>query len=109
MDNKGTEDYTFYRDSAIHRFKVAFELMWETAKLFLEKEGIIRRSPRTCIRELFSAGFIQEKEARELLKMIDYRNMTVHTYNEETAEEIFGKLPLYVDLFKNTFVKLRDR
>jgi len=108
VNNKGTEDYTFYRDSAIQRFEIAFELMWKTVKLFLEKEGIICRSLRTCIRELFSAGFIQEKEARELLKMIDYRNMTVHTYNEETAEEIFRKLPLYVDLFKNTFVKLKN-
>ena len=107
MNNKGTEDYTFYRDSAIQRFEIAFELMWKTVKLFLEKEGIICRSPRTCIRELFSAGFIQEEEARELLRMIDYRNMTVHTYDEEIAEEIFKKLPLYVDLFRSTFLKLK--
>ena len=108
INSKGTEDYTFYRDSAIHRFKVAFELMWKTVKLFLEKEGIICRSPRTCIRELFSAGFIQGKEAQELLKMIDYRSMTVHTYDEETAEEIFGKLLLYVDLFRSVFKNLRN-
>jgi len=49
--------------------------MWKTIKLFLEKEGIICRSPRACIRELFSAGYIHEENARELLRMIDYRNM----------------------------------
>ncbi len=106
-DSRTAEEYTLYRDSAIHRFKVAFELMWKTIKLFLEEEGIICRSPRTCIRELFSAGFIQEEEARELLRMIDYRNMTLHTYNEDIAEEIFKKLPLYVDMFRNTFLKLK--
>ena len=43
MNNKSTEDYTFYRDSAIQRFEIAFEFMWKTIKLFLEKEGIIVR------------------------------------------------------------------
>ena len=40
------------------------------------------------------SGYITEKDAAILLKMIDDRNMT--TYHEEVAEIIFGQLNLYV-------------
>ena len=67
-----------------------------SVKALLEREGIICRSPRTCFRELFSAGLIDEETVRELLKMVEDRNLTVHTYREEVAEEIFNRLPGYL-------------
>ncbi|WP_456397902.1 HI0074 family nucleotidyltransferase substrate-binding subunit, partial [Desulfurobacterium sp.] len=84
--SKNTEDYPFFRDSAIQRFEFTFEIMWKTIKLFLEKEGIICRSPRSCIREFFSTGYITEDDTRKLLQMIEDRNATVHTYKETVAE-----------------------
>ena len=93
-------DYPFFRDSAVQRFEFTFELMWKLIKAFLEGEGITCRSPKGCIRELFSAGFIDEELARALLKMVKDRNLTVHTYREEGAEELFGRLPNHVGALK---------
>ena len=70
--------------------------MWKFSKALLEREGVTCRSPRGCVRELLSAGFIDEETARLLLKMVGDRNLTVHTYREEVAEEIFGRLPGYL-------------
>ncbi len=93
---KTFSDYPFFRDSAIQRFEFTFEIAWKFVKTLLEREGIICRSPRTCFREFFSTGFIDEETARELLKMVEDRNLTVHTYREEVAEEIFSRLPGYL-------------
>jgi len=99
---KNTSEYPFYRDSAIQRFEFTFEIMWKTLKVFLEREGIICRSPRSCIRELFSAGFISEKGTMHLhlLQMLEDRNLTVHTYRESIAEEIFERLPSHVNILR---------
>ncbi len=93
---KKASDYAFFRDSAIQRFEFTFEIAWKFVKALLEREGIICRSPRTCFKELFSAGFIDEETARELLKMVEDRNLTVDTYREKVAEEIFNRLPGYL-------------
>ena len=109
-EREGSSEYSFYRDSAIQRFEFTFEVMWKVIKIFLEKEGIICRSPRGCIREFFSAGYISEEEAREMLNMVDDRNLTVHAYNEEIAEDIFSRLTEYLKVFEsllNRFKKLK--
>ncbi len=92
--------YEFFRDSAIQRFESTVEIMWKALKGYLEEmEGITCRSPKSCIRDFFSAGYPTENEARDLLLMIDDRNRTVHTYHEGVAEDIFKRLGLYISLF----------
>jgi len=101
IKSKGTKDYEFFRDSTIQRFEFSVEIMWKSIKKFLEtQEGITCRSPKSCIRELFSVGLISEKETVKLLKVIDDRNRTVHTYHEEIAEEIFRNITHYIPLMK---------
>ena len=88
-------DYPFFRDSALQRFEFTVEAFWKYLKEFLKvQEGKICNSPKSCIREYMGSGYITEKDAAILLKMIDDRNMT--TYHEEVAEIIFGQLNLYV-------------
>ena len=88
-------DYPFFRDSAIQRFEFTVEAFWKYLKEFLKvQEGKICNSPKSCIREYMGSGYITEKDAAILLKMIDDRNMT--TYHEEVAEIIFGQLNLYI-------------
>ncbi len=109
IEHKGSDYYEFFRDSSILRFEICVEIMWKTIKKFLEeKEGLTCRSPKGCIRELLSAGLISQGDALKLLQMIDHRNMTVHTYHEEMAEEIFKNIALYIDLM-NKVVKLIER
>lgn len=101
-----TGEYSFYRDSAIQRFEFIFEIFWKSLKYFLDKEGIICRSPRSCIREFFTAGYLSEDEVRVLFQMIEDRNLTVHTYIEELAEEIFSHLTLYEKILQDILKKL---
>lgn len=93
------DDYYFFRDSAIQRFEFTVEIFWKTVKRYLGfKEGIDCRTPKSCIREFFSAGFIDEDTTVKLLEMIDDRNLTSHAYKEEVAEGIFSRLEGYINI-----------
>jgi len=101
VKNKNTEDYPFFRDSTIQRFEFTTEILWKTLKEFLkEKEGIECKSPKGCIREFFSSGYLTPNETSLLLEMIDSRNKTSHTYHEEIAEEIFFSIKGYIPVMK---------
>ncbi len=103
------EYYTFFRDSSIQRFEFTVEIMWKTLKNFLvEHSGIDCKSPKGCIREFFSAGYLSQEETLKLLEMIDDRNMTSHTYHEEIAEKIFSGLKGYLPLIKKVLNTIEE-
>lgn len=80
------------RDSAIQRFEFALDLAWKAVKAYLEeKHGIRCASPKECFREAYRHGLIEYDD--EWLRFVDMRNETVHTYNQDLAEKIFGQLP----------------
>ena len=108
MERRGKWEYEFFRDSAIQRFEFTFELFWKTLQKFLEKEGKACRSPRSCIREFFTSGYLDEEETRELLEMVLSRNLTTHTYQEETAEAVFRHLPRYAELMRRGLNRIRE-
>lgn len=76
-------------DATIQRFEFSFELSWKLLKAMLEFEGISNAtSPRSAIKEAFQVGIIQDGEG--WLRMLEDRNRTSHTYDEETALEIYN-------------------
>ena len=84
------------RDAAIQRFEFTFETVWKAAKEILyEREGIDAASPKGVIRSCREVGILSTDQAHIALKMVDDRNLTVHTYNEKLAEEIFSRLKPY--------------
>ncbi len=90
------------RDAAIQRFEYSFEAFWKFTKEYLRlKEGIISNSPKSCFREIFTIGMIKEDKTIKLLEMTDDRNMTSHTYKEEVAQIIYGKLKEYSKLLED--------
>ena len=81
------------RDSVIKRFEFCFELCWKTIKLFLrEKYGEDIFSPKDCFRSLGKNGIILAQEVEELLKMTDDRNSIIHTYNENSSDELYENI-----------------
>jgi nucleotidyltransferase substrate binding protein (TIGR01987 family) len=67
------------------------KLMWKTLKKILAKNGLEVNSPRETFREAGRSRVIARVEPwMEFVKM---RNLTVHTYNEETVDIIFGAMP----------------
>ncbi|MDP3244670.1 MAG: HI0074 family nucleotidyltransferase substrate-binding subunit [bacterium] len=94
------------RDSAIQRFEFTLDLAWKTLKTFLEeKKGVVCASPKECFREAYRQGVIKYEE--EWMEIVDMRNETVHTYNEETAKKIYSQLPDALKHFETLQKKLK--
>lgn len=92
---------TILRDAAIQRFEYTFEAVWKAAKHFLfVNEGIDIGSPKGVIRSLREVGILEDDETQRALQMVDDRNKTSHTYNQDIAEKIYKRLPDYYQLLK---------
>ena len=79
------------KDGVIQRFEFTFELIWKTLKRILAFKGININSPREVFREAAKQKIIEDPLV--WFEFIKKRNLTVHTYNEECADEIFESLP----------------
>lgn len=94
------------RDGAIQRFEYTFELTWKTLKKVLAVKGLYINNPRDVFRDAAQTGLIEEIEPWfEFIKM---RNLTVHTYNEDYALEIFQSLPKFKTETEKLISKLKN-
>lgn len=100
----GLEKTDIVRDSAIKRFELCFDLAWKCIKSYARREGIECNSPRSCLKVAFQLNLISYDE--NWLKMLDDRNLAVHIYREEYAEELYSRLSLYEGLLKELAIKL---
>ena len=99
-------DYAVFRDSAIQRFEIAFDICWKTLKEKLRQDyGIEVSSPKKVFLESFKQSLIENDEI--WLKMTDIRNETSHAYSEEFAEEVSIELPKILNSFEQLLWKLK--
>ena len=85
-------DYEVFRDSAIQRFEIAFDVCWKTLKEKLRQEyGVEAISPKKVFQESFKQGLIENDAV--WISMTDMRNETSHVYNEQFAEKVVLELP----------------
>ena len=96
------------RDACIQRFEFTFESAWKSIQTDAAAEGTECTSPRDCFRAAFRMNVVDLHETK-WLKMVEDRNRPSHTYDEETAEEIYKGLPGYAELFAALLKKPRDR
>ena len=84
------------RDAMIQRFEYSTEAFWKYLKAYLLTEhNLSANSPREVIRTGLNAKLYGEEISKELLQMLDDRNLTSHTYVEELAETIAGRIPAH--------------
>jgi nucleotidyltransferase substrate binding protein (TIGR01987 family) len=108
IDEKGNVDKDRFLDDIIkegiiHRFEYTHELAWNVMKDFFDDSGnndIFGSKDAT--REAFSAGLIVNGDI--WMDMIKSRNKTSHTYNEETADDIFIKI---INQYNNEFINFK--
>jgi nucleotidyltransferase substrate binding protein (TIGR01987 family) len=75
------------RQGLIQAFEFTHELAWKTLKDFIESRGANELyGSKDVTREAFANGLIEDGES--WMEMIQSRNRTSHTYNEETAAKI---------------------
>ncbi len=83
----------------IQAFEYCFELSWKIMKRLLEKRGKVANSPRETFRMAALEGFIADPEI--WFDFIKKRNLTVHTYHENEAEEVIAICPVFSDEIRN--------
>ena len=97
------------RDAMIQRFEYSTEAFWKYLKSYLSTEhNLSANSPRDVIRTGLKASLYKEEISKKLLQMLDDRNLTSHTYVEELAESISGRIPSYCTVMQNTMNQLSN-
>lgn len=80
------------RAGIIQFFEMAFELAWKVMKDYLEAQGFQPKSPRETIKQAFQSEILENGQT--WLDALEDRNLTVHTYDENTAIEIEQKIKM---------------
>ena len=86
-EGNGDEDTDdLLREGLIQRFEYTHELAWKVMKDYAEYQGYTEvGGSRDASRLAFQMSLITDIDG--WLEMIRYRNLTSHTYSEETADE----------------------
>ena len=94
------------KQGMIKSFEYTYELAWNTMKDFLTYKGqtVDIYGSRDAIRQAFATGLIADGEG--WMDMLQSRNKTSHTYNEETAEEITQAV---LTRYYSMFVELQEK
>lgn len=102
---------TILKEGLIQRFEYTHELAWNVMKDYAEFQGpSTLRGARDATRSAFEMGLIDQGE--RWMEMIQSRNLTSHTYNEGTADEIYDQIvqvyhPLFIS-FEQKMENLRS-
>lgn len=96
------------KQGLIKAFEYTYELAWNTLKDFLVYEGYMEiYGSRDTIRKAYELHLLSEGE--RWMDMLESRNRTSHSYNEEVAEQICHAIKHdYYTLFCNLELKLRQ-
>ncbi len=96
------------KEGYIQRFEFTHELAWNVMEDFLQFKGI-----QGLIGSKDATKFAFQNELIEngqiWMDMIESRNQTVHTYNDEILEMQFEKIQnIYFNEFKNFYIKMKS-
>lgn len=79
------------RDGVIQRFEFCAELAWKTLREYLIDQGYQNvNSPKAVMRLSYEDGIINNDAA--WVSLMNARNLTSHTYDEDTADEIYHSI-----------------
>ena len=93
------------KQGLIKAFEFTHELAWNVIKDYFEYQGNTSiMGSRDATREAFKRGLIVDGE--NWMDMIRCRNLTSHTYNQETADDIVEDT---VNTFHVLFVQLENK
>jgi len=102
----GERDLTKLEEQGvIQSFEFTHELAWNVLKDYLEYQGVSDVvGSRGAVREAFRNGLIEDGET--WMTMITDRNLSSHTYNQETAREIVERI---LEAHHPAFLKMAEK
>ena len=98
------------RDSAILRLIYTYEAVWKACQQLLhELENIEVASPNTAIRAACRLGWLNDPDAEAAIRIGSDRNLAVHMYRGQIAEEIGERLAGHVAVLRRWLDSLHRR
>lgn len=94
-------------DGTIQRFEFCIELFWKVLKKFLSKEGYDVKSPKQALQEAYQMEWIHDESL--WLQMLEDRNETSHTYNDDTANRIYSHISQYYKKMQEVYILLKNK
>ena len=91
----------------IQFYEMAFELAWKLLKDYLYELGFNINSPREAIKQAYQSDIINS--GQEWIDALEDRNLTTHTYDEETAEKVVKSInESYFPLLDELYNRLKN-
>lgn len=92
----------------IQFFEITFELSWKFLKDYCVYIGYDIHAPRDAIKTVYFNGIIDNGQT--WLDALMDRNLTVHTYDEDIANEVYTKIKNeYYPLLEKLYDTFRDK
>jgi nucleotidyltransferase substrate binding protein (TIGR01987 family) len=93
-------------DAVIQRFEFTFETAWKSVKLAAKAVGYDCKSPKGCLKLAYRMGWIKDEE--RWLELLEARNLTSHTYDQETAVDVYETVKENFQVFGSLLRELRE-
>ena len=93
-------------DATIQRFEFAFETAWKSVKMAAKAVGYDCKSPKGCLKLAYRMGWIKDEE--RWLELLEARNLTSHTYDQETAMDVYETVKENFQVFGSLLRELRE-
>ena len=97
------------RDKAgvIQAFEFTFEQAWKAIQKIAADQGVPLGSPKSSFVFAMQNQWIIHTEESQWLQMLMDRNLTAHTYEEDIANEVLGRIiSQYIPLFSELLLML---
>jgi nucleotidyltransferase substrate binding protein (TIGR01987 family) len=97
------------RDKAgiIQAFKYTFEQCWKALQQEAASQGVTVASPKQAFSFSLQSGLIENRNEKLWLEMLEDRNLTIHTYKKELADQVIERIRAqYAGAFDGLFIKL---
>ncbi len=106
--NKNDYWYVSARDSLIQSFEFTIDLLWKCLKEYMEVNLKLqpKANPKGVAKDALENSLLTKDEYDNLIEMLDYRNLTSHTYEESLAEDLSEKIIQMFPTLENIICKL---
>lgn len=100
------------RDAVIQRFEYTLELTWKTLRralreIVIDSAEVEELTKRQIFRLAAEKGFISNPE--NWFEYVEARNLTSHTYNEETAVQVANLMGRFIADMSEVLSKLETK
>ena len=95
------------RAGVIQAFEFTFEQCWRSLQKLASRSGGQVGNAKQAFTFAIQSGWIPRNEEMDWIRMIEYRNLTSHTYKQDLAEQVLERVQRsYVGLFQRLHLRL---